>query len=227
MKKIIALSLSLAALAPASAFAQAPALRASVQAEAQASTSIRAHKAIPAAKNIASTTRAGAKNAVWAASEQVRAKVEAVKSLIERKRVDMQKRADGARSKARERFGARVEGLVGRVSDRLAGASAKLASIADRIDAHIDAQAGKGHDMSGSTEMLATARADISAANDKILAANAALETAMASETPKAGIPAVRAAVKAAESALALAKSDLIKALRAANAEAGITAGSN
>jgi hypothetical protein len=49
----------------------------------------------------------------------------------------------------------------------------------------------------------------------------------MASETPKAGIPAVRAAVKAAESALALAKSDLIKALRAANAEAGITAGSN
>lgn len=238
MKKLIALSISLAALAPASALAQAPNLNAGAQgqihsnggearAEASASSSPRGKgplpKLGPAVRNIASSTRAELKGTVSAANEQMRAKVEAIKSLIEKKRGDMKKRAEDAKSKARERFGAHMEELVGRVSDRLATSSAKLGSIADRIDARIDAFADQGHDMSGSIALLATARADISAANDKILAVNTALQAAMSTTTPKGQIPAVRAAVKSAEDALKLAKDDLMKTLRSVKVEAGAT----
>lgn len=224
MKKLIALFVSLAVLAPAFAMAQTPNLHADVRAEAHASTTRpltpgSVPKLGPAIKNIASTTRAIGSSTV----EMVKARVAAIKEIIEKKHEDMKKRADDARAKARARFGEHVGELVGRVSDRLATSSAKLGSIADRIDARIDAFSSQGHDMSESIALLATARTDLSAANDKILAVNAALQTAMSTTTPKGQMPALRAAVKSAESALKLAKEDLMKTLRSVKVESGAT----
>lgn len=173
----------------------------------------------PAIKDIASSTRALSSSTV----EMVKARVEAIKQLIEKKREDMKHRADNARQIAKERFGEHVETLVGKVSVRLASTSANLSAIADRMDARIDTLQDEGHDMDGSIALLATARTDISAANDKILAVNTALEAAMGTTTPKAQMPAVRAAVKAAEDALKLAKDDLMKTLRSIKVEAGAT----
>ena len=105
-------------------------------------------------------------------------------------------------------------------------AGIRLILIADRTDARIQELENKGHDMSGSLELLADARADIAAANDKITAVNQALATAMSqgTTTAKAQIPAVRAAVKAAEDALLTAKRDLIKTLESVKAEGGADA---
>jgi hypothetical protein len=224
MKKLIALFLALAVLTPAFAMAQTPNLHAEARAEVHASTTKpltpgSVPKLGPAMRNIASTTRAIGSSTV----EMVKARVAAIKEIIEKKHEDMEKRADDARARARARFGEHVEQLVGRISDRLATSSTKLGSIADRIDARIDAFSSQGHDMSGSIALLATARADISAANDKILAVNTALQAAMSTTTPKGQIPAVRAAVKSAEDALKLAKEDLIKTLRSVKVEAGAT----
>lgn len=173
----------------------------------------------PAIRDIASTSRAFGSSTV----EMVKARVEAIKQIIAKKREDMKERAENAKKEARERFGEHVETLVGNVSARLASSSANLSSIADRIDARIDTLEDEGHDMSVSIALLATARTDISVANDKILAVNTALETAMATTSPKGQIPAVRAAVKAAEDALKLAKEDLMKTLRSVKAESGAT----
>lgn len=224
MKRLIALTLAAAVLAPAVASAQQgpgnQMLRAEVRAEAHASSSPAGlPKLGPAIKNIASTTRAlGAST-----TEMVKARVSAIKDLISKKREDNKKRADEARAKAKERFGERIETLVGNVSARLASTSARLSSIADRIDERIDALEDDGHDMDASIALLATARADLSLADDKILAVNSALEAAMATTTPKALMPQVRTAVKAAEDALKLVKDDLMKTVRSVKAEAGAT----
>lgn len=245
MKKLIALLTALIVLTPAFAMAQTATLNAGAyetdgHKDVQASTSEREHEgdrvpklgpAIKAInysahaelKGIASSTRGELKHIASSTNEMVRAKVEAIKSLIEKKREDGKKRADEAREKAHERFGAHVEELVGKISTRLASTSAKLGSIADRIDTRISARQAEGQDMSNSIVLLATARTDISAANDKILAVNTALDAAMGTTTPKGKMPAVRAAVKAAEDALKLAKNDLIKTLRSINVEAEAT----
>lgn len=230
MKKFITILTALVVLAPAAAMAQAPELRAQVRAEgkaeAGASTTNRSiPKLGPAIKNIASTTRAELKSSASTTAQMMHAKVEAIKGLIEKKRADMKARADDARGKAKERFGERIEHLVGQVSNRLASTSAHLDAIADRIDTRIDTLQDEGYDMQGSIALLAEARADLSLANDKILAVNAALADAMSAGTTtvKAKIPAVRAAVKAAEDALKLVKDDLMETLRSIKVEASAT----
>ena len=224
MKKLAVLTLSLLLVAPSFAMAQAPGLRAEVRANAQASTTKpltpgSLPKLGPAIKNMASSTRALGSSTV----EMVKARVAAIKDIIEKKHEIMKQRAEDARTKAKERFGERVEKLVGNVSTRLASTSAHLSAIADRIDTRIDTLQDEGRDMSGSIALLATARADLSIANDRILAVNTALEAAMSTTTAKAQMPAVRTAVKAAEDALRLAKDDLMKTLRSIKVEAGAT----
>lgn len=208
---------------PATAMAQEgprPMLRGEVKAEAHASTTPGGlPKLGPAIRGIASTTRAiGAST-----TEMVKTRVAAIKDLLANKRADSKKRADEARAKARERFGEHVQTLVGNVSARLASTSAHLSGIADRIDERIDTLEDEGHDMGASIALLATARTDLSLADDKILAVNVALEAAMATTTPKSQMPQVRAAVKSAEAALKLVKDDLQKTIRSIKAEAGAT----
>ncbi len=232
MKKLITLLTTLVVLTPAMAMAQAPELRAQVRAEGKAEGHASGTKPLtpssypklgPAIKNLASTTRAELKGTGSSTVEMVKARVEAIKGLIDKKRMDMKVRAEEAKGKARERFGERVEHLVGKVSDRLASTSAHLDTIASRIDTRIDVLQDEGHDMGQSIALLAQARADLSLANDKILLVNSALEAAMSTTTPKGQIPAVRAAVKAAEEALKLTKDDLMKTLRSVKVEAGAT----
>lgn len=232
MKKLVAALTALAILAPGIALAQGGQLQAQVRAEIKTQAGASTTRPLtpssipklgPAIKNIASTTRAQIEGGASSTIEMVRARVEAIKSLIEKKRDDMKARADNARTKARERFGERVETLVGNVSNRLASTSARLSTIADRIDTRIDALQDEGRDMDTSIALLAEARTDLSVANDKILAVNVALEAAMSTSTPKVQIPAVRAAVKAAEDALKLVKDDLMKTLRSVKVEAGAT----
>lgn len=227
MKKLITLALAAAVLMPAAAMAQEgqrPMLRGEVKAEAHGSTSPAGlPKLGPAIRGIASSTRAlGAST-----TEMVKARVAAIKDLISKKREDSKMRADEARSKAKERFGENIERLVGNVSARLASTSAHLSSIADRIDNRIDTLEDEGHDMDASIALLATARTDLSLADDKILAVNMALDAAMATTTPKAQMPQVRAAVKAAEDALRLVKEDLMKTIRSVKIEASATTTSN
>lgn len=230
MKRLIALLISILVLAPAAALAEqgpirdagAPQPRAGVSVDARAgasSTQGRLPALGPAIRAVASTTRALSSSTI----EMVKARVDAIRQAIAKKRQDIQKRADDAREKARERFGEKVGNLVGDVSGRLASSSASLDGIADRISGRIDALEDQGRGMDASIDLLATARADISAANDKILAVNAALEDAMSTTTPKAAIPAVRGAVKAAEDALSLAKQDLQKTLVSIKAESAAT----
>lgn len=228
MKKLIALILAAAVLAPAVAAAQqgpgAPVLRGELRADVRASTTPAGiPKLGPAIKNMASTTRAELKGMGSSTVEMVKARVAAIKDLIDQKRAESHKRADEARKEARERFGEHVEKLVINVSARLASTSAHLSGIADRIDERIDALEDEGYDMSASIALLATARTDLSVADDKILAVNAALEAAMATTTPKTQIPAIRTAVKAAEDALRLVKDDLHKTVRSIKVEAGAT----
>lgn len=235
MKKIAALILSLLIATPALALAQAPeprTLRAEVRTDIRATLQASSTKPVvpsslpklgPAIKNIASSTRAELRGSASSTIEMVRARVAAIKDIIEKKREDMKHRADNARKIAKERFGERVEMLVGNVSARLASTSTHLSTIADRIDTRIDALQDEGHDMSDSIALLATARTDISAANDKIVAVNTALEAAMSTTTPKTEMRAVRTAVKASEDALKLAKDDLMKTLRSVKAEASAT----
>lgn len=240
MKKFIAFTVTLTLLTPALAMARED------EVEVHSSTKVETHggikaevradsnsgpgsfnsgsgRLLPSLKNIASSTRAEFKGGASSTMEMVKARVEAIKGLIDKKREDMKSRADDARGKAKERFGERVEHLVGQVSNRLASTSNNLDVIAGRIDTRIDTLQDEGHDMDGSIALLATARADLSLANDRILAVNVALEAAMSTTTPKGQIPAVRAAVKAAEDALKLVKDDLIKTLRSVKAEAGET----
>ncbi len=228
MKKLIVLLAATLVLSPSMAMAQAPEARTQIRAEMHASSTRPLNpssvpKLGPAIKNLASTTRAEFRDSASSTIEMVRARVEAIKGLIEKKREDMKQRADDARAKAKERFGEHIEKLVGNVSARLASTSAHLDAIADRIDSRIDTLQDEGYDMSDSIALLATARADLSAANDKILAVNVALEAAMSTTTPKAEIPAVRAAVVAAQDALKLVKEDLMKTLRSVKVEAGAT----
>ncbi len=228
MKKLIALILAAAVLAPATALAQQgpgnQMLRAEVRADVRASTTpTGVQKLGPAIKNIASTTRADLKGIGSTTNEFVKSRVDAIKNLISQKRDDNKKRADEARLKAKERFGEHVEKLVTKVSARLASTSLHLSSIADRIDKRIDTLEDEGHDMDASIALLATARTDISKADDKILAVNVALEAAMATTTPKAQMPAVRTAVKAAEDALKLVKDDLMKTIKSIKVEVGAT----
>ncbi len=227
MKKLILFILTAVVLAPAVASAQqgqGNTLRAQVQADVRASTTPAGlPKLGPAIKNIASTTRAEIQGGASSTIEMVRARVEAIKGLIEKKRGDMKARAEEARTKAKERFGENVEKHVTNISNRLASTSAHLDQIADRIDSRIDTLEDEGYDMSDSIALLATARTDLSAANDKILAVNVALEAAMSTTSPKSQMPAVRAAVKAAEDALKLVKDDLMKAVRSIKVEAGAT----
>ena len=229
MKKLFALFASLLMLTPVVAMAQGPGQylpRAEMKAELRANASTTKPltpgslpKLGATMRDIASTTRAFGSSSV----EMVKARVEAIKQIIEQKREEMKQRAENAREKARERFGEHVETLVGNVSARLASTSAHLSAIADRIDTRIDTLEDEGHDMSNSIALLAEDRADLSAANDKILAVNAALETAMGTTTPKGSIPAVRAAVKAAQDALKLAKDDLMETIRSVKAEGAAT----
>lgn len=232
MKKAITLLAALVVLAPTMAAAQTPEprvqLRADTKADVRASTTKPLNpssvpKLGPAVRNIASTTRAELKGTASTTVQMMRAKVEAIKGVIEKKREDMKARADDARAKAKERFGENVEQLVGQVSNRLASTSANLSNIATRIDTRIDALQSDGYDMQKSIALLAEARTSLSVANDKILAVNIALEAAMSTTTPKALIPAVRTAVKEAESALKLAKDGLMETLRSVKLEAGAT----
>ena len=225
MKKLILFILTALVLAPAVAAAQqGNTLRAQVQADVRASTTPAGVPRLgPAIKNIASTTRAEIQGGASSTIEMVRARVEAIKGLIEKKRGDMRARAEEARTKALERFGENVERHVSNISNRLASASANLEQIADRVDMRIDTLEDEGYDMSDSIAFLATARTDISLANDKILAVNVALEAAMSTTSPKSQMPAVRAAVKEAEDALKLVKDDLMKAVRSIKAEGATT----
>jgi len=225
MKKLILFILTALVLAPAVAAAQqGNTLRAQVQADVRASTTPAGVPRLgPAIKNIASSTRAEIQGGASSTIEMVRARVEAIKGLIEKKRGDMRARAEEARTKALERFGENVERHVSNISNRLASASANLEQIADRVDMRIDTLEDEGYDMSDSIAFLATARTDISLANDKILAVNVALEAAMSTTSPKSQMPAVRAAVKEAEDALKLVKDDLMKAVRSIKAEGATT----
>lgn len=235
MKKIIALLASLIVLTPAFAMAQAPEqrpLRAEIRGDGKAGMHASSTKPLtpgslpklgPAVRGIASTTRGEAVDIASSTLELVKTRVGAIKNLIDKKRADMKQRAEEARGKARERFGERVETLVGNVSARLASTSAHLDSIADRIDTRIDTLQDQGYDMEDSIKLLATARTDLSIANDRILAVNAALEAAMSTTTPKSEMQKVRTTVKAAEDALKLVKDDLMNTLRSVKVDAGAT----
>jgi hypothetical protein len=242
MKKLIAVAAALIILAPAFALAeQGPGensgpggFRADVRAELHASTTNSNRgpggfpKLGPAIHDLASTTRAEFRELRGMGSttrEFIKRKVDAIHDLIEKHKEAMHERAEAAREKAHEHFGERIEGFVGKISDRLASTSQHLADLADRLDNKIDEFKGQGFAMSSSTTLLATAQTDIANANVKITAVNTALANAMSvgTTTAKAEIPAVRTAVKAAEDALRLAKEDLIKTLGAVKVESGAT----
>lgn len=225
MKKLIAITTALVLLSPALALAEGPGagLRGDVRAEARMGDDSR--KLGPAIKNLASTTRAELKGAASSTREIIRHKLDDLHDLIETHKDTMQKRADDARERAKERFGEHVQKLVGTISDRLASSSARLAAIATRIDTRITALEAQGYDMSSSSALLAVAQSDLAAANVKITAVNQTLADAMSmsTTTAKAKIPAVRAAVVAAEDALKLVKSDLAKTLGSIKVEAQVT----
>jgi len=153
-------------------------------------------------RDIASTTRAEIKD--------FRGEI---KNKIEAKREDVRTRVEEAKQKAKEKFGTAVQRSVGNIVDALTNAIERLTAIADRIDARITEAQSQGKDTATSTALLAGARTDISAAQDKVAAVGAALSTALASTTPKGEMPKVRAAVKAAEEAVRTAKQSLQKTL--------------
>lgn len=231
MKKLIVFLIASLILTPAFAVAQGTGINASIRGEVKAdmhasSTRPMPHKLGPAIKNLASTTRAEWKGSASTTRAAVKAKIDAMHALIDSHKATMKERAEAARAKAKENFGERIEKLVGQVSNRLASSSAKLSALALRIDARIEAHEAAGHDMSASSELLATAQADLADANNKITAVNQALADAMSvgTTTAKAAMPSVRAAVKAAQDALSLAKEDLQKTLRSIKVDAGVTA---
>ena len=117
------------------------------------------------------------------------------------------------KQKAKEKFGTAVQRSVGNIVDALTNAIERLTAIADRIDARITEAQSQGKDTATSTALLAGARTDISAAQDKVAAVGTALSAALASTTPKGEMPKVRAAVKAAEDAIRTAKQSLQKTL--------------
>src|SRR3989344_5766323 len=136
-----------------------------------------------------------------------------IKNKIEAKREGVRTRVEEAKQKAKEKFGSAVQRSVGNIVDALTNAIERLTAIADRIDAKIAERQSQGKDTATSTALLAGARTDISAAQDKVAAVGAALSTALASTTPKGEMPKVRAAVKAAEEAVRTAKQSLQKTL--------------
>lgn len=218
MKKLAGLLVALM-FVPAFAMAQAPErpmrdLRPEVRANASTTPGF-LPKLGPAVSGLASSTRGLGSSTV----ELVRGRVEAIKQLIMQKRDAMKQRADAAKEKAKERFGEKVEVYVGNISTRLASTSAHLSSIADRLDTRIDELETQGFDMSGSIALLADARADLGLANDKIIAVNEALETAMSTTTPRTYLDEVRTAVKEAQDALAVVKKGLHETLRSIKAE--------
>lgn len=190
-------------------------------------------------KAVASTTRANIQNSTLEARAEIKAQLEArgeairtlvgekreaIKELIGEKREAMQERAEAAKEKAKERFGEGVQRSVNAIVERLKAAVERLNNIAERTEARIGKLQAEGLAMTESVELLAEAKLDIAAAGDKVVAVSAALEAALASETPKEQMTAVRAAVKEAEEALRAAKASLGEVLKSIRAEAGASA---
>lgn len=232
MKKLAAGVITLSLLAPTFVFAEQDrpryperaGIRAELRAELReyaSTTPGSLQKLGPAVRHVASSTKA-----FGSTTEMVKARVAAIKQLIAQKREIMKERAEEAKEKAKERFGERVEFHVGKISSRLASTSAHLSGIADRLDTRIDELKGKGFDMGSSVALLAEARADLSKADDAILAVGEALKAAMSTTTPRAAMPAVRAAVKEAEGALWVVKKDLREVLRSIKTESATTSAS-
>ncbi len=151
-------------------------------------------------------------------------KREEMRAKLEAKKEEVKNRIEAAREKAKEKFGEAVQKSVGNIADRLTKAVEHLASIAERIDNRIKEYEVKGKDMSVSIGLLATARTDITTAQDKIAAVGVALSAALASATPKDEMPKVRSAVKAAEDALKQARESLHKVLESVRAESEVSA---
>lgn len=150
-------------------------------------------------------------------------KREEMRDKLEAKKEEVKTRIEAAREKAKEKFGEAVQKAVGNIADRMTKAGEHLTSIASRIDSRIKEYEAKGKDMSISIGLLATARTDIAAAQDKITAVGSALSAALAASSPKEQMPTVRAAVKAAEEALKKAKESLQKTLESVRAESVTT----
>jgi hypothetical protein len=154
---------------------------------------------------------------------QMQQKREEMRGKLELKKEEVKDRLEGAVQKAQEKFGEAVQRSIGNIVEKLTKAVEHLTAIADRIDKRIDEREAEGKNMSVSVGLLATARTDIAAAQDKITLVGTVLTTALASTTPKGELPKVRAAVKTAEDALKKAKESLQKTLESVRIEAAAT----
>ena len=139
---------------------------------------------------------------------------------IETKREEVRTKIEAVKEKARQKFSQAVQTSIANIVDRLTGNAENLGNIATRIDSRISELQAKGINMDASIALLTTARADITAAHDKITAVGTTLSAALASATPKNEMTKIRAAVKAAEDAIHTAKDSLkatLDSVKAAN----------
>ncbi|MSR70726.1 hypothetical protein EXS62_01665 [Candidatus Kaiserbacteria bacterium] len=154
---------------------------------------------------------------------KVEQKREEMKTKIETKREEVKTKIEDAKEKAKERFGEAVQKSVGNITNRLSEGANRLSELADKIERRIAERVAKGENLDASTALLATARTDIVAAQDKVTAVGAALSAALTSTTPKAQVDSIRVAVKAAEDALRSAKLSLQKTLESMRPSAPTT----
>jgi len=178
-------------------------------------------------KNTASSTREAVKTRVDAVQSLIAEKREAVRAAIEEKRAALMERAELVKEKAKERFGVGVEHSVKNIVDKLSGAVDRLTNIVERAQSHIEKLEAAGKSMAQSAELLATVRANITLAQDKITAVSVALEAALGSNQPKEQMQAVRTAAQAAQEALRTVKKSLEDLLRSIKVEAGVGAETN
>ncbi len=169
---------------------------------------------------VASSTPAVIRRMLASSTPEDRQQVrEEGRARVEEKRAEVKIKIEAAKDKAKEKFSQGVQASVNNIVDRLSGAIENLGTIATRIDNRISTLQAKGISMDASVTLLAAARADIAAAQDKVTAVGTALTTALASATPKNEISKVRAAVKAAEEATKTAKQSLQKTLESVRIE--------
>ncbi len=155
---------------------------------------------------------------------KMEAKREEMRGKLEAKKEEVKNRIQAAREKAKEKFGEAVQRSVGNIADRLTKATEHLTSIATRIDARIKERETEGKDMSVSIGLLATARTDIAAAQDKVTTVGTVLTAALSATNPKEEMSKVREAVRAAEDSLKQAKESLHKTLESLRTEASAEA---
>ncbi|HET8581346.1 MAG TPA: hypothetical protein VFL98_02680 [Candidatus Paceibacterota bacterium] len=124
----------------------------------------------------------------------------------------------------RQKVGTKVYDAIDRVVSRLDEAYATLSSLLDTVSARAAAEAADGTDVTDADAAIETAQASLEDAQTAIDAAEASIGTAATSTSPARHMQTVRAATESAVAALKTAHQDVVAAMHASAAGAGIDA---